>query len=350
MSRIKLFFLLGLLPLFPPGLPGAENVPANTLPKFEEFYPLLKKELKTLTAEQIDQAAVRGLLQELQNQVYIATNLSSNEIVTSGPMISKKDIYDAAYGYLRLKRLGSEVDKEFSSAFQSLSSSNKLKGLVIDLRFAEGTNYQAAAEMVSLFLGTPQILMEMGSETYRSKPTTNAIDIPVTVLMNHQTRGAPEALAALLRQTQVALLLGTVTAGQIGIFQDFSLSNGQKIKLLAQPVRFAAGSNTFVQGIKPDIEIPVSPEEERIYFEDPYRMIPRLAMNSISGGSVTNRTQRRRINEAELVRLQREINAEGNSTPEKTILDSGLVINDPALARALDLLKGLSVVRKLQTK
>ena len=61
----------------------------------------------------------------------------------------------------------------------------------------------------------------------------------------------------------------------------------------------------------------------------------------------TNRVPRRsRFNEAELVRERRdglsrdsELTAEEDNGPERTL------VRDPALARALDLLKGLAVVR-----
>ena len=55
-----------------------------------------------------------------------------------------------------------------------------------------------------------------------------------------------------------------------------------------------------------------------------------------------------RINEADLVRLQKEgIEPEpGGSKPRRTADSDQQVLRDPALARAIDLLKGLAVVRQ----
>ena len=61
---------------------------------------------------------------------------------------------------------------------------------------------------------------------------------------------------------------------------------------------------------------------------------------------------RRRLNEAELVRLQREgINPDADvvaKTPKEEM--NRTMVNDPALARALDLLKGIAVVQQQRRK
>jgi hypothetical protein len=66
--------------------------------------------------------------------------------------------------------------------------------------------------------------------------------------------------------------------------------------------------------------------------------------NSVSG---TNRVARRpRFNEAELVRERREGISEADMTALRERDPEKPQVNDPALARALDLLKGLAVVRQ----
>jgi hypothetical protein len=70
--------------------------------------------------------------------------------------------------------------------------------------------------------------------------------------------------------------------------------------------------------------------------------------NPVQIGS-TNR-DRRRLNEAELVRIQRE----GRTTNEDDLTaaepppedGSEPLVRDPALARALDLLKGIAIVKR----
>jgi hypothetical protein len=70
--------------------------------------------------------------------------------------------------------------------------------------------------------------------------------------------------------------------------------------------------------------------------------------------SSTNRAPRRRLNEAELVRLSREGQLPDRenpftNSPTRAAEPQPAVIQDPVLARAVDLLKGLAVVQQFRS-
>src|SRR5689334_23792872 len=48
-----------------------------------------------------------------------------------------------------------------------------------------------------------------------------------------------EALAAMLRHADVGLLIGTNSAGQASITRDFTLSNGDVLRVAVSPVKLA---------------------------------------------------------------------------------------------------------------
>jgi hypothetical protein len=175
--------------------------------------------------------------------------------------------------------------------------------------------------------------------------------VPAAVLVNHQTAASAEALAAVLRQTGAGLILGSRTAGQATGRQDFPLKNGQRLRVATATIRLADGTALTADGLEPDIAVAVSPEDERSYFEDAFAVLERtnlLASSSLSltnPANGTNRAARRpRISEAELVRLRRE-GADAEDSPARDAEPQKPQVKDPALARALDLLKGLAVVR-----
>jgi len=180
-----------------------------------------------------------------------------------------------------------------------------------------------------------------------------AITMPVATLVNRETSGAAEAFAAVLRQAGTSLILGGKTAGQAMIAQEYPLKNGQRLRIASGPVRLGDGSVLSSTGLKPDISVEVSPMAEQSYFADAFRELlktnsllaanAQAATNSPAG---TNRARRPRFNEAELVR-ERKLGAvldndleNLSAEPEKPI------VQDPVLARALDLLKGLNLVRQ----
>jgi C-terminal processing protease CtpA/Prc len=173
-------------------------------------------------------------------------------------------------------------------------------------------------------------------------------------LVNRETTGAAEALAAVLREIGAGLILGGRTAGGAMVGQEFPLKNGQKVRIATSPVKLGDGSALSVTGLKPDIEVAVNVDDERAYFADAYAQ-PRTNATSVlvvgpSEGS-SRASRRPRISEADLVRERREgtnintddFTAARDREPEKPL------IRDPALARAVDLLKGLAVVRRARS-
>jgi hypothetical protein len=180
----------------------------------------------------------------------------------------------------------------------------------------------------------------------KSTDKTNAFRQPVAILVNQFTTGAAEALAAVLRQKDVGLLIGTNTAGRASITKDFSLKNGEILRIAVAPVK--SGDGEIVDRLKPDIQVDVNPDDERVYFTEAYKVLrPNFTGTStnVASLSVTNKP-RKRLNEAELVRMLRE----GENPDEETAGPARNepmkpVMMDPALARAIDLLKALAVVR-----
>jgi C-terminal processing protease CtpA/Prc len=236
---------------------------------------------------------------------------------------------------------------------------NRIKGLVIDLRFAGGKDYAAAVAVANRFFGEEQPLVDWGEGWKKSTAKTNAILLPTAVLVNRKTTGAAEALAGMLRHREVGLLIGTNTAGEASMTREFALKTGHRLRLAVAPVKVADGRELPFSGIKADIQVEVSPEDELAWFEDAYKAPPKpaglavAAANEAAGPGSTNREPRRRVNEAELVRRSREgqlpdLEPPAANEPSGTT-ESRPVVHDPALARALDLLKGLAVVHQFRS-
>jgi hypothetical protein len=177
----------------------------------------------------------------------------------------------------------------------------------------------------------------------RATAKTNAIQLPTAILVNRHTSGAAEVLAALLRQNQVGLLIGSGTPGGVRQFKDFTLSTGQRLRIATGETKLGDGQGLPAGGLRPDIAITVGAEEERAFYAEPYRNLGRSSV--IAGGAAHGQDSPARLNEAELIRRMKE----GQNPETAPVVTTPSVatpqVRDPALARALDLLKGLSVVR-----
>ena len=172
-----------------------------------------------MSEAELNRAATRGLLAQLGSQVVLVTNGLST-VPAEGPLIGKSDVYENLVAYLRVARVESGLAEAVRDSFQRLKSTNKLAGLVLDLRFAGGDDYSAAAQVADRFLAHEQPLLKWGDKTEHSTVKTNALKVPVAILVNRQTSGAAEALAAVLRQAGIGLLIGSPTAGEAHIFRS----------------------------------------------------------------------------------------------------------------------------------
>jgi hypothetical protein len=320
--------------------------------QFQELFDLLKSNLPGVTEAELDGAAVKGLVKQLGPRVAFVGDPATD--TNAAPMLTIA-VLDRHYGYLRVGRVAAGLDKEFTNAVQRLIATNKIKGMVLDLRFASGQDYAAAVGVADQFFPGEQKLIDWGEDWKSSVSKPEAIVIPVTLLVNRQTSGAAEALAGMLRLSDVGLLIGTNTAGQASKFKEFTLKNGKRVRVAIAPVKVARDKELPASGLKPDIQVDVSPDDEAAWFQDAYKLLPKAGR--LAGGTnnmnlqVTNRAARR-LNEAELVRLRREgllTDTEPTNALPRRNEPSTPVINDPALARAIDLLKGLAVVQQFRS-
>jgi hypothetical protein len=324
-------------------------------PDFKEIYDLLRTNLGGIDEKTLNNAAVQGLLSQLEGRAVLVGNETDLPASTNGPSVTGT-VHDKNYGYLRVNRLGPESDQQFRTEHTKIAT-NRLKGLVIDLRYASGQNYAGAVAIADMFLPNEQPLLDWGDGMRHSTSKSNPINIPVALLVNRKTSGAAEALAGMMRQAEIGLVLGSKTAGQASIAKEFELSNGQRLRVGTTPVKLAQGKFLPASGLIPDIAVDVSSEDELAYYGAVYKNLARsnrLAAASIgftneASLSLTNRRPRR-INEAELVRMQREgesLDFSTNSTQREPAPGTPTV-QDPVLSRALDLLKGLAVVQQFR--
>ena len=356
MIRNGIFSLLaGLLVVFAgqSGLRAQSKAEPGSMPDFKDVYDAIRAHAAGLSEAELNRAAVQGLVTELGPRVMLLTNGAPSGASSGVPLVGKSSVMEGEIAYLRVERVGAGLANAIREAWQALDRTNKLKGVVLDLRYTDGNDYAAAAEAAGVFLKKELPLLNWGDGLVRSKEKTNAITVPVAVLVNHFTAEAAEALAAAMRESGAGLVLGRRTAGQAMVMQSFPLKNGDQLRIATAPVQLGNGSALSTQGIKPDITVEVTPEDERVYYADAFKLPGKgnlaagagLSLTNVAGG--TNSTARRpRFNEAELVRERREGLSEGDMTGAKDHEVEKPIVYDPALARALDLLKGLAVVRQ----
>ncbi|HWX22008.1 MAG TPA: S41 family peptidase [Candidatus Binatia bacterium] len=354
MIRVRTFSLAAALLVLGAGSGGLAAEPQGQDEDFKEVFDLIRAHLAGAKDADLDRTAVQSLVAALSPRVSLLTNNIATPAPEEGPMVSRATVLENGIAYLRLTRIEDGLAAKIRQTCAQLAGTNQLGGVILDLRYATGNDYPAAAAAADLFLSKERPLLDWGNGVVRSKQKSDAIRMPVAVLVNHETAGGAEALAAVLRETAAGLLLGSQTAGQAMIAQEYPLKNGQRLRIATAPIQLGDGSALSSQGVKPDITVEVTPQDERVYYADAFKDISRSNLSTGAGlaltnqGSANSRTNRRpRLNEAELVRERRDGFLPEAEVPagRQAELDKPL-IQDPVLARALDVLKGLAVVRR----
>jgi hypothetical protein len=326
----------------------------NPTPDFKEVYDLIRAHLAGENETELNQAAVQGLLNQLHAKVSLVSTKSETSHPDDGPLLSRSVVYDGSIACLRIGRVGDGLAGKITAAYKKLAATNDLKGVVLDLRFADGHDYAEAAAVAGLFIPEETALLDWGRGMVHSSGKADAITLPVAVLVNQHTAAAAEALAAVLRQSAHALVLGAPTAGEATVGKEFPLKNGQSLRIATAGIKLADGESLSASGLKPDIEVAVKAEDEKVWYEDPFKdaAVSSISLTRPDGTSAgtTNRPARTRTTEADLMRersehpgFELEYGASGtlpDAPPEKP------AIRDPVLGRALDLIKGISVMRQ----
>ncbi len=343
MLRLTLF--MGVFVSVAMGLAAAGTAP---LPPFRELRELILTNAIGITGEQLDQAAGAAILALVHGRVLESGEMPNEE--SNAPAIAGKRIHDPGCAYVRAGQISLGFAPQLAAILAEPSFATNTFGLILDLRFAGGTEYAGAANAADLFATEAGPLLDWGTGRAESTAKTNAWSRPVVVLVNRETRGAAEALAGALRVQHSALVIGNRTSGTAAIHRDLPLPDGRRLRIAAAGVKTGDGLPLPSTGLVPDIQVTVPADAERAYLADPFAPIP--ATTNIAGGTnrlaSTTKTQRR-ITEADLVRARKagepEPDSDGPSATPAATSQPVATVRDPVLARGIDLLKGLRVLQ-----
>ncbi|HMO64993.1 MAG TPA: S41 family peptidase, partial [Verrucomicrobiota bacterium] len=214
-------------------------------PPVAEVLEAVRTNLPAVDEQRLRAGAVQGLLASLAPDVLPEAAAATN------PPVARLRVYDGAHGYLRVGTVDAALPAELAAARAALARTNSLRGLVLDLRFAGGTDFAAVPAAAALFTGTNRPALRLAGQTL--EPAAEAAapppDLPVMLLVNRQTAGAAEALAAAVRAGAArTLALGAITAGQARDYRTVTLSTALRRRAGRSRGRPAAGRGGFPAG------------------------------------------------------------------------------------------------------
>ena len=316
-------------------------------PPVAELSAKLRLELPSLPAPDPSHTNSEVYARSLAPWVLSAT---ASDPADGSAALLRTNLYPGASGYLRVGTVGPSLADALRSAVAGLGQSGPLAGLVLDLRFANGADFESGIAAASVLASNGPVEFRLGPNTWRTQRGAQPLSVPILILVNRQTRQAAEALASAVRTVAAkSLLVGAPTAGQARTYRPVAVSDSLTLQVASDALRLPDGSEFPAAGLTPDLPIKVSEDDERAYAVDEYRRV-------FQGRPLAS-ARLGRLNEAELVRRRRnprspfddaharsrdEERFPHSNTGNASETDATRAVQDPALAVALDLISGIA--------
>lgn len=168
-------------------------------------------------------------------------------------------------GYIKLNQFHNLSAQEMADSMNTLLGTNKIKGLILDLRNNGGGEFDSSIAIASLFLNNDAQVVSVadnyGKETVYTA-SGQSVDIPLVVLVNNNSASASEILAGALQDNNRAILVGEQTFGKGLVQTVFQLPDGGALQLTTQKYYTPNGTDINQIGITPDHIVEMSLEDK----------------------------------------------------------------------------------------
>ena len=250
----------------------------------------------------------------------------------------KGKLLEPGYGYIGISEFQERTGEDFERALKTLAADNgaPLSGLVLDLRYNPGGLVDQAFRVANCFIGEGLsdglIVSTKGREPGSVRSMTAYIGekeprYPMVVLINGGSASASEIVAGALQDHKRAVIMGTQSFGKGSVQSVIPLKNGDGLKLTTALYFTPSGRSIQAKGITPDIVVefarkPAQPEQKKM---------PEIREKDLEG------------------HMEVGAGAPAPATAPKAApqdpKEQELLQKDNQLARAIDLLKGVNMLK-----
>ncbi len=231
------------------------------------------------------------------------------------------------YGYIRISTFSGNTATSLENQLKNLQkeADNKLNGLILDLRNNPGGVLNAAVDVSDIFLNEGTVVSIKGrndnaKREFTARPGDALENKPIVVLVNEGSASASEIVAGALQDHKRAVVVGRKTFGKGSVQTIVPVRNNAAIKLTTARYYTPSGRSIQASGIEPDITIRQLEVSKR---ESGFKPLKEADLNN----SLANE------------------NGDASRDDKSKDSDLSLAESDYALYEALNLLKGLSILR-----
>jgi len=242
---------------------AADKLSAEDLKKLIELLRANSTQAVLLTDEQITRATIHGLLDRLGTGARI---VEGKPQIGEEPGYFHHEMLPCSIAYVRLGAITEGTAAALDKALDELVPKTP-RALILDLRdTAQDTDFHTAAEISRRFAPKGRVLFTIkravGNEeemlTSNVEPRWNGLTV---VLVDADTAGAGEVIAAVLRTHLGAYIIGQQTQGEAAQYKDLSLDGNRTLRVAVGEVALTDKAPVFPDGLKPDLVLDISQKQ-----------------------------------------------------------------------------------------
>ncbi len=180
----------------------------------------------------------------------------------------KHEMLQNNIGYIDFDSFTDTSYNEFKTAYEDLKN-NGATSLIVDLRNNTGGYVDSALNIADMFVDSGKALLitedKNGNRYTQSSKNSKEIDMPVVVLVNEYTASASEILTGILKDYNLATIVGTTTYGK-GVIQEvypdvLGKDIGGALKVTVSEYFTPNGNKINKVGIEPDEKVELDDSE-----------------------------------------------------------------------------------------
>lgn len=184
-------------------------------------------------------------------------------------------------GYIHISQFQEKTARELKEALDDLEE-HGMKALVLDLRYNPGGLLDISVKVAGEFLKKDALVVYTKGRLagqnmrFRSKKSKPRDEFPLVVLINRGSASASEIVAGAIQDHKRGILLGTKSFGKGSVQTVIPLRDGAAIKLTTSKYFTPADRMIHDIGIEPDIEVPLTADEELEFLKNRREIMSRM--------------------------------------------------------------------------
>ena len=225
-------------------------------------------DVKGLTVEEVANK-IKGIDGTTVELLLVRAGVEKPFSIVRGKIIPPRvtdQVDEGNIGYIKVTALNGDVANQVATAVKRQNAAGVV-GRILDLRNDPGGDLSAAVDIASIFLKNATLVYQIGRDGQRQSLRTSdrwfvAETKPLVVLVNKNSASGSEIIAAGVRANGAGIVMGTQTAGCVGIGQPREMPDGGLLLVTLarmQDAKTGEELNGNGRGVVPDTKVEQDP-------------------------------------------------------------------------------------------